>query len=240
MTAAAMALPLPMRVHPIPLDNQTFLHDYIAKAWRNIEAEFDITLEYHRDPRAIASVGRTDSPIVKAYDFEQSHAVSHYLIIASRGNRPILTFGVAIFWLGEYDLVEYMDRFGLFSGGAGEFRFDEPALSLATGIRGRVAFAGNLWAPQDLRGGRDDTRGLIRRIGEIGRAISLATLGAEHTFLFMRDKHVRRGLNSFAQTRVPGVWWHDEMLWMAYTGQRQVKETALSYLRDAPTPASTH
>lgn len=204
------------------------LEPFINSLWDRAEAAADVRIRFERDPRRVADIDRPDSPGLLAFDFEMSHSLTQYCFIAERRNRVILTYGVAIFDLGDLDLYDYICRIGLHSQ-TNEFRIIEGSNAefLARGIRGRVGFMGNVWTPRDFRGGRPEVRGLVRDLGAISRAINIGALGADQSVWFVRDKHVHAGFIPHAESRAPGLLYKDkDSVWLGYAGPNLVRDLA--------------
>jgi len=215
------------RVPPFVRERE-MLEPFVASLWRSAESTADVCIRFERDSRRMGEIERPDSPGLFAFDFEMSHSITQYCFIVERRNRIVLTYSVAVFDLGDLDLYDYLSRVGLHSS-ANEFRIiaGSSAEFLARGIRGRIGFMGNVWTPNDMRGGRAEIRGLIRDLGAIARAINLGALSADQSIWFVRDKHVRAGLAPLAESRAPGVLYKEkDAVWLGYAGPNLVRELA--------------
>lgn len=215
------------RVPPFVRERE-MLEPFVSSLWRGAEGAADVCIRFERDSRRIGEIDRPDSPGLLAFDFEMSNSITQYCFIAERRNRVVLTYSVAVFDLGDLDLYDYLSKVGLHSSG-NDFRIVEGSSAefLARGIRGRIGFMGNVWTPNDMRGGRAEIRGLIRDLGAIARAINLGALAADQSIWFVRDKHVKAGLAPLAESRAPGVLYKEtEPVWLGYAGPNLVRELA--------------
>ena len=215
------------KIPPMVRERET-LEPFVASLWQDAEAAASVCIRFERDQRRVEDIDRPDSPGLLAFDFEKSHSITQYCFIAERRNRVVLTYGVAIFDLGDLDLYDYLSLVG-FHSRANEFRFIEGSNAefLARGVRGRIGFMGNVWTPNDMRGGRAEIRGLIRDLGAIARAINLGALAVDQSIWFVRDKHVKAGLAPLAESRAPGVLYKEkEAIWLGYAGPNLVRQLA--------------
>lgn len=213
------------KIPPIVRERETLV-PFVETLWKHAEVTGDVRIRFERDPRRVGEIDRPDSPGLLAFDFDQSHSLTQYCFIAERRNRVVLTYGVAVFDLGDLDLYDYISKVGL-DHGANEFRIVDGSHAefLARGIRGRVGFMGNVWTPKDLRGGRPEVRELVRDLGALSRAINLGALGADQSVWFVRDRHVQAGFIPHAESRASGVLYKEEdAVWLGYAGPNLVRE----------------
>ena len=115
---------LPDGLPPVLGEPQPLMKRYISEVWKDAESRFNLKLEFRQDPHLVLEVQRRDSPVLDCFVPELSNAQTHYSLIARRAGRPIATFGVAIFWLGGMDLVEYLEKVGFTPNSGGQYSFD--------------------------------------------------------------------------------------------------------------------
>ena len=208
---------------------QPFLRDKAAR----IESEFGVNIRFHRDPRAVKQSDRPDAEILDAFDFDLSNAMTHYALTIYRGNRLVMTYGAAIYCLGDLDFVEYIEEVGLYTGdrGAVVFDRDSAAYALGRGITGRFAFIGNVWVPPDLRVDSGfDLRGLVKQLGEIVRSLNIGAQDCRHNINIVRDVHVRAGFRPYNDAMCPGILFKGVPAWLGYSRLAQFRRLALEQL----------
>jgi hypothetical protein len=223
---------LPHGIPPI-VHRRALWEPFIAEQWEKTQTEWDVKLEFLRDTRDLSKMERPGAIEDGIYDPDKSNTPTIFGIIATRNNRILMTYSGAIFALGDLDFRQYIETFGLYSGGSADFRFDPeaPAFFLATGLRNYAAFMGNVWVPPDMRGHsngwRDWVRSLVMRLGMIGRAVNHGAFCCENIVYFSRDRHVRAGYTGVTERRAPGVIYKGaELMWLGYSSPVYAEELA--------------
>lgn len=230
---------LPVGIRPVVAAPNGLRERHIKLLWRDIEMSGDVVLSYHRDARSMLHIGREDAPLFGAFDPERTYATTAFGLVASRNGAPLATLTIAIYTLGSYDLAGFLETFGMFENGP-EITLANPARAVATGVRGTAAFSGNLWIDKEHRKSPLSKR-ISPQLGELGRAIGYGTLDCPHSFFFMRDRIIQRGVDTVVQCREPGVTWSGEERWIGYSGTRYMLESAVRAVDGgAAMPAARH
>lgn len=231
--------PLPPRMRPIVAPISDLLERHIRHLWTEIETNCDVELTYYANTREMMDIARDELPLFGAFDETRSYATTMYGFIGRRKGEPVMTVANAVYTLGSYDLLDYIERFGLFEG-CPRITFNQAAKDLAVGIRGQASFAGNYWMARGLRGSPSG-KVMTQCVGPLCRAIGLGTLNCGHYFHFIKDALVRRGIDTFTQHQGPGVIWEDSERWIRYSGERAIIDAASQAQGpDAPTPTRRH
>lgn len=204
----------------------SFVQDRIA----HLETKHGVRVEYDRNGERGRTIDRGNLTLYGAFDPNRSYATTIFGVTASKDNTVVGVLQMAVFNLGQYNLAQYMTRYGLYQGGP-DVEFKEPAIFLATGIQGTAGFNGDLWVHPTLRGGSEFARDWTMNAAMINRVIAMATLGANGIFLFMRQA-VYAKVQSRAERSCLGVAWGGEERAILYSGQAFIRERMLEMCPD--------
>lgn len=224
-------------IPPMVVDSHVY-RPFLQRKTASIESAFRVNVRFHRDPRAVKQADRPDAEILSAFDFQKSNALTHYALTVYRGNRLAMTYGVAVYCLGDLDFVEYIEAVGLYQGDTGSVTFDpdSKAYALGKGIVGRFAFIGNVWVPPDLRGDSDfNLRALVPELGEVIRAVNIGALDCRHNINIVRDVHVQSGFKPYNDAMFPGIHFKGVPAWLGYSGLSKFRSHAMSQLASGAT-----
>jgi len=216
-------------VRPI-VTTDTLAMEFVQDRVSYLQDRHDILVRYDQHGSRGRAIERGNLTLFGAFDPELSYASTIFGLTAEKDGDVIGVLQMAVFNFGQLDLAQYMSRYGLFRG-APEVQFKEPAIFLATGIRGIAGFNGDLWVHPRYRGGSEFARDWTMNAAMVNRVLAMATLGASGIFLFMREA-VYRKVQSKAERSCMGACWGGEERAILYSGEAFIRRRMLEMCPD--------